>query len=133
MVNNARGQKGCRTLTLAPIMQVHNCMAMYQAGLSSDRFGSLCVKADLGRNHCVHNTFHATRCYDVIKAKLNSIFKLAMVSLCDFLGVHLNSVSSGKGHTENVIEIEISWKSRSCLENEFLKTIPERTISSFAS
>ncbi len=26
-------------------------------------FGSLCVKADLRRNHCVHITLHPTRCY----------------------------------------------------------------------
>ncbi len=30
MVSNAGGLEGCGKLTLAPIMQVHNCMTMYR-------------------------------------------------------------------------------------------------------
>ena len=30
MVSNAGGQEGCGKLTLAPIMQVHNCITMYR-------------------------------------------------------------------------------------------------------
>ncbi len=30
MVSNAGGQEGCGKVTLAPIMQVHNCITMYR-------------------------------------------------------------------------------------------------------
>jgi hypothetical protein len=61
MVSNAGGQEGCGKLTLAPIMQVHNCITMYRGCLTFP-FGSLCVKADLSRSHCVHITFHPILC-----------------------------------------------------------------------
>ncbi len=54
MVSHVGGQEGCGKLTLAPIMQVHNCITMYQGWIQYP-FGSLRVKADSVLNLRLNN------------------------------------------------------------------------------